>query len=75
MHIARVELGYDGLRRVIHFSFCDAYPERIELWIVELQIRGVEPDQLGIVGIVEEQPREVVPIGLEDALSRGCVLH
>jgi hypothetical protein len=59
--------GGDHLRGVFYLALRDIHPQIVETGIIQLQIRGVKTNQVGVVRVVIEQPREVIPIGLEDS--------
>ncbi len=56
----------DRLRGTLNATFADVHPQVVEFGIVQLHIRRVQTEGVRVVGVIEEETREVVPIGLKD---------
>ena len=56
----------DDLRGVFHIALSDLHPQVVKVSIIQLQIGGIQTDEIGIMRVVIEQTWKVIPVRLED---------
>ena len=69
--ILRAEGSPDGGGEIFRPALGELDPLFVEIGIAQLQVRGIQADRVGVVRIVEDEPGEVVPVGLENRAPAG----
>ena len=73
MDVPGVECGGNDPGGMFYIAPRDIYPQVVKVGIVQLQICRVQTGKIGVVRVVVEQSREVIPVGLEEARPGGRI--